>query len=131
MYRLLSALPLPVLYRLGGLFYLLTYYVLRYRRRVVEQNLLAAFPELTPLQRKNLGRAYYRQLCDVAVEILKAASMPAEEFLERINLVNPELLAELKQRDQGAILLTVHQGNWEWMLHAVAMASGKIGRAHV
>ena len=121
LYRLISYLPFPVLYGLAYLAYLLLYFVFRYRREVVRQNLSRAFPEKSDKQRTALGKAFYRRLCQVALEILRARRMHPEEFLQRTRVVNPEMLAHYSDNFQNSVIvLTIHQGNWVWMLHGAS-----------
>lgn len=122
-YRLISYLPFPLLYGLAWLGYLFLYYIARYRRQVVAQNLEHAFPEKTPQQRRSLAKQFYRRLCQVALEVIKARRMRPEEFLSRARVTNPELIKE-KSEDysRSVIVVTIHQGNWEWMLHGATTA---------
>ena len=124
-YRLLGRLPLAVLYRLAWLGYLLLYYVAGYRQAVVRDNLRAAFPEKSAGEITALAKRFYRQLADTGVEIIRAGAMRREEFGERVTLLNPELLRRYSNdlRDSD-IILTIHQGNWEWMLHGASAALG-------
>lgn len=116
--RGLSYLPFSLLYALAWLGYLLLYHLFRYRREVVRTNLARAFPEKTAAERGKLEKAFYRRLCQVALEIVKARRMPPEAFLERARIRNPELLEEYSEGfSKSVIVLTIHQGNWEWMLH--------------
>ena len=122
-YRLVSYLPFPLLYALAWVAYLLLYHVFRYRREVVRTNLDRAFPENSRQQNAALARAFYHHLSRVALEILKARRMRREDFLQRARLVNPELLARYsKDHPESVIVLTIHQGNWEWMLHGAVAA---------
>lgn len=122
-YRLISYLPFPALYALAYLLYLFLYYVFRYRRATVDENLRFAFPEKNDRQIAQLGRDYYRRLAQVALEILKARRMNREDFLQRAKLVNPELLQQYSNDFQDSVIvLTIHQGNWEWMLHGASSA---------
>ena len=43
--RLLAGLPLSVLYLFSDIVFPLIYYIIRYRRRLVRENLCSAFPE--------------------------------------------------------------------------------------
>ncbi|RLQ21939.1 lipid A biosynthesis (KDO)2-(lauroyl)-lipid IVA acyltransferase [Seongchinamella sediminis] len=116
--RLLALLPFSLLYAVAWLCYLLLYYVARYRRDVVRANLANAFPEKSPAERRRLEKAFYQRLCQVALEIIKARRMPPEDFLERARITNPELLEQYSENfSKSVIVLTIHQGNWEWMLH--------------
>jgi KDO2-lipid IV(A) lauroyltransferase len=124
-YRLLSWLPLPVLYLLAWLGYLLLYYVAGYRKAVVQQNLASAFPDKSASELTVLAKKFYRQLVQVALEILKTRRMSADAILRRVRLVNSELVAEYSNNfKESVIILSIHQGNWEWMLHGVRLGLG-------
>lgn len=123
LYRAISFLPFSLLYALAGLGYVLLYHVFRYRRHVVTQNLSRAFPEKSAPEINRLARAFYRQLSQVALEIVKARRMSREDFLQRVQLKNPELLEQYSEGfTRSVIVLTIHQGNWEWMLHGATSA---------
>jgi KDO2-lipid IV(A) lauroyltransferase len=118
-YRLLGRLPLPILYALASVTAALLYHVVRYRRRVVADNLAAAFSELSATQRRDIGTRVYRHLCDLGMEILVSRTLPRPEFHNRVTLENPELLDTFKDQQQSILFLTCHQGNWEWLSHVV------------
>jgi KDO2-lipid IV(A) lauroyltransferase len=123
LYRLISWLPFPLLYAAAWFAYLVLYYVAGYRRAVVRQNLTRAFPEKSEAEITALAKSFYRRLAQVAFEIVKARRMRREQFLERVRLVNPERLREASDGfRQSVIVLTIHQGNWEWMLHGATIA---------
>jgi KDO2-lipid IV(A) lauroyltransferase len=122
-YRLLSWLPFPLLYAAAWLGYLLIYYVAGYRKSVVQQNLSRAFPDKSAKEITLLGKSFYRHLACVACEIIKARRMSTADFAERVRLLNPELLQhKTNNYRESVIVLTIHQGNWEWMLHGATSA---------
>ncbi|WP_375416660.1 lysophospholipid acyltransferase family protein [uncultured Hymenobacter sp.] len=115
-----ASLPRPLLYGLAEGFYLLLAYVVRYRWRVVQENLRHSFPEKTEAERQRLGRAFYRHFSQVIVEILMLARMPAAELARRVRFTNPELLGNPFAQNQLVLSLGSHMGNWEWILSAAA-----------
>lgn len=122
-YRLIAWLPFPLLYALAWISYLLLYHLFRYRRKVVRDNLQAAFPDQSAAGIRSLERKFYRHLCRVAFEIVKAQRMSKDDFRERMPVRNPELLQRYsKDFTESVIVLTIHQGNWEWMLHGATTA---------
>jgi KDO2-lipid IV(A) lauroyltransferase len=124
-YRLISWLPFPLLYAAAWVGYLLLYYVAGYRKAVVRQNLSRAFPDKSEKEITILAKKFYRQLAQVALEIVKARRMSTADFRERVTLANPELLQQFSSDFQDSvIILTIHQGNWEWMLHGATLALG-------
>jgi Kdo2-lipid IVA lauroyltransferase/acyltransferase len=118
-YRLLGRLPLPLLYGLAGFIALVVYRIVRYRRQVVADNLRSAFPELDAAALTALEKRFYRHICDLGVEMLATRTLPRAEFNRRVELANPEVLAPFVAQRQSVLFLTCHQGNWEWLLHAV------------
>jgi KDO2-lipid IV(A) lauroyltransferase len=66
LFRALSRLPLPVLYALGRALGFLLFNVLNVRGGVVKDNLARCFPERSQAERRQLWRAYHRQVMDVA-----------------------------------------------------------------
>lgn len=119
-YRLIGWLPFPLLYILAGAAYLVTYYIAGYRKGIVRENLRCAFPDRNERELTVLAKMYYRQLAQVALEIIKARRMTREEFRRRVTLRNPELLRQYSDDFHNSfIILTIHQGNWEWMLHGI------------
>ncbi len=125
LYRLAGYLPFALLYPFARLCYLALYHLARYRRDVVADNLAHAFPEKSAAQRKRLEKAFYLRLCQVALEILRARRMTEEDFRQRVTVINGELVERLSEGfTRPVIVLTIHQGNWEWMLHGNTMALG-------
>ena len=123
--RAVGWLPFPLLYGVAWLAYLLLYYVARYRRDVVRSNLERVFPEKTSAEITALGKNFYRHLSRSALEILKARCMSPAEFSERMQLLNPEVIREYTEDfTRSVIVLTIHQGNWEWMLHGAIAELG-------
>ncbi|MEM8661256.1 MAG: lysophospholipid acyltransferase family protein [Pseudomonadota bacterium] len=119
----MSLLPLPLLYWLSWPLFLLIYYLPGYRKNVVRQNLRSAFPEKSEAELALLTRKFYKQLADVALEILKTRSMPPADIKRRVKVVNPTLLEQLSEGfTRSVVVLAIHQGNWEWMLHGVKLA---------
>ncbi|MEQ8515702.1 MAG: lysophospholipid acyltransferase family protein [Chromatocurvus sp.] len=120
--HLLARLPLSALYRFATLLSFLLYRVLRYRRRVVRENVAAALPDLSLTEQRQTERRFYGYLADLLVEVIAASALPRDAFSSRVSLRNPDLFESLVDgRDTPVIVLAIHQGNWEWMLHAAAL----------
>lgn len=100
--------------------YLALYYFPGYRKKTVYHNLANAFPDKPTPALNSLARQYYRHLAQLCVEVLTTASMRESEFRQHIALRNPQLLTAAHAQSNGRImLLGIHQGNWEWMLHGI------------
>lgn len=111
--KLLSYLPLNVLYILSDGLFLILFHVTKYRRNVVAENLKNAFPEKDITERNQITIQYYRYLCDLIIESVKMISISKAEAMERFKFVNPELLEEYFAQNKSIIAAAGHYGNWE------------------
>ena len=112
--RLLAGLPLGVLYLVSDLAYPILYYIIRYRRRLVRENLRCSFPEKSQEEIQNIEKKFYRNLCDVFVEAFKCLNVSDEEMLRRVEILNCELPESIAARGKNVFMLLGHLGCWEW-----------------
>jgi Kdo2-lipid IVA lauroyltransferase/acyltransferase len=114
--KLISRLPLSALYVLSDIFYFITYYVVRYRRKLVRKNLTKSFPEKTGKELEEITKKFYRNLCDYGVETLKLLTMTKEELRKRVVFEDLHILEKFAAEKQSIIFMASHQFNWEWLL---------------
>ncbi|HEY0894954.1 MAG TPA: lysophospholipid acyltransferase family protein [Sphingobacteriaceae bacterium] len=112
--HLVSLLPFPVLYLLSDGLFIVLYYVVRYRRTVVQENLRNSFPGKTAAELGEIEKKHYRYLADLIVESVKMKSMSRQEILKRFRYVNFEELEPYFSANRPVIAVTAHYGNWEW-----------------
>ncbi|HEY5746703.1 MAG TPA: lysophospholipid acyltransferase family protein [Chryseolinea sp.] len=116
--RLLSRLPLPVLYAFSDFLFAVSYYLVRYRRAMVQKNLKNSFPEKTEAERSRIEKQFFKDLCDYAVEMLKLLTISQEELGRRVVFKNPEVSNRYILNGQSLLNLASHNFNWEWLLVA-------------
>lgn len=109
----LSYLPFSWLYRLSDLLYLIGYRWIGYRAEVVKDNMRGAFPDWSEQRVDEQAEAFYRYFFDTIVESIKNYSLSEEEAIERLGVVNPEIIAHLAKQNRSCILYGAHYGNWE------------------
>lgn len=114
-FRLLSRLPLSILYRLADVLYFLLAYVVRYRRRVIQDNLHRSFPQKTPVQLRALVRGYYHNLTDLIVETIKLPALSADELRRRVIYHESDPVRQFLAAGQPVLIMASHQANWEWL----------------
>lgn len=115
-FRLLSFLPLPVLFIFSDIIlYPLVYYVVRYRLDVVRQNLKNSFPQKTQQELRRIERAFYHHFCDSFEETIRILNMSDKEAHKRVLFKNPEMVTDFARHGQGVILVLGHFGNWEYV----------------
>jgi Kdo2-lipid IVA lauroyltransferase/acyltransferase len=117
---LLALLPLELLYFLAKIIYFVTYYILRYRRSTVFENLERSFPQKTVAERKKIEKQYFRNLANLVVEFIKMRHIRPESINKRMQLVNPEMLESLYMQKKSLFVAIGHCGNWEWLGHKLA-----------
>ncbi len=110
-----SLLPFSILYFLSDILYLLVYYVIGYRRKVVRKNLENAFNEKDICEIIKIEKNFYHFLCDYYFETIKLLNISDKQVRKRMHFVNPELINELTQNGQTCILSLGHYGNWEYV----------------
>jgi KDO2-lipid IV(A) lauroyltransferase len=111
---IITLLPLPVLYVFSDLLYLVLYYVISYRRKVVADNLKNSFPEKTDEERKTIEKKFYRHLADLIIETFKSTHMSKANQRKRFTYSNLEIIDKLREEKRDIIAVLGHYNNWEW-----------------
>lgn len=112
--RVISFLPMKVLYLISDFTYFFVYYLVRYRKKVVRKNLTNAFPEKTLQEIICIEKKFYHFLCDVIFEVIRQIHAPVSELKERIVFENLDLVLRHKEEGRSVMLMTSHYCNWEW-----------------
>lgn len=122
--RLLTRVPLPLLYPWSWLIYFLAFRVLRWRRDDAERDIANAFPEKSRAERAAIVERSYRNLADTLVEAFWGFGASAAAIRGRVAMENPEMVRQCVDAGQSVVLLTAHYGNWEWLLLAAGVHFG-------
>ncbi|MEB2775677.1 lysophospholipid acyltransferase family protein [Algoriphagus sp. D3-2-R+10] len=120
--RLLSRLPLSVLYIFSDILYLLARYVIRYRKDIIDTNLKFAFPEKTPAERKTIRNKFYRNFTDAFfAETFKMLTISEVEHRHRFQVVNQQLVDAPVKNGKSSLMMAGHVFNWEMAILGVAL----------
>lgn len=111
----LSRLPFGVLYAISDFIFVVLYYIVGYRKKVVRKNLSSSFPEKSEAELHDIERKFYRWFCDYIVETVKLLSMSREDMKRHMEFHNVELATEAYSRGQGIAAFLGHYCNWEWL----------------
>jgi len=111
---LISLLPFWLLYAVSDVLFFFLYYVLRYRRDVVQENLQNSFPEKSTKERALIEKEYFSYLADLIMETIKTITLSKKEIERRVVNTNPELLAQYLQTGRSIITVSGHYCNWEY-----------------
>lgn len=113
---IVSILPFRILYFISDILYLLIYYVIGYRKKVVLNNLKLAFPEKSEKELLKIRKKFYHHFVDVFMEMLKTFTVSKEAIYKRYKFTNIEMLIQLNKDNKSLILMGPHYANWEWIM---------------
>ncbi|PWT96575.1 MAG: lipid A biosynthesis acyltransferase [Bacteroidetes bacterium] len=116
---LVSLLPWRVLYFIGDCLYVLIYYILGYRRKVVKQNLEIAFPEKSVEERKIIEKKFYHNFIDTFIEAIKLLSISDKNFAKRFK-ADVSILNQLYAEGKNVQLHGGHHFNWEMINYGIS-----------
>lgn len=112
---LMALLPFRILFLFSDFFYLILYYLIRYRKKLVRKNLSNAFPSKTPMEIRKIEKDFYRHFCDYFVETIKMLHISDEQMQKHFIFKNLEPLQSFLDKRQPIVLVLGHYGNWEWV----------------
>ncbi len=112
---LLHLLPEYILYLLSDLLYLLMYYVVGYRKKVVYDNIGKAFPEYEKSEIRRISKRFFRHLSDLILEQAVFHFYSESKAMRIMTYKNPELLNELYGKGKQVMAVLGHYGNWEYL----------------
>lgn len=113
---LVSILPFKILYLVSDCLYVLLYYLIGYRKKIVYNNLKLVFPDKAEKELKQIQKKFYKHLCDMFLEMAKTMTISEKELKKRFSIVNPEELKRLENLNKSVILIFGHYASWEWSI---------------
>ena len=113
--------PLWFLFLVSDLLYYFSYYIMRYRRKVVRENLLSSFPKKSAKEIKAIEKKFYRNFTDLFVENVKMTRMGKVAISRRVQCENPDVLEAIADAGKSVFLAAGHSGNWEWVAKAIPL----------
>ena len=114
-FSLLSLLPLCLLYCISDIGFVLMYYVVGYRRRIVRQNICSAFPEKDDAWVTKTERGFYRWFCDYFMEAVKLLTISDRQLRRRFTVEGADEVEKCFSEGQDAAAILGHYCNWEWL----------------
>lgn len=116
LFKIISRIPFSLLYAVSDILYVLFFYVISYRRKVVFENLRNSFPEKNPKEIRAIAKGFYKNLTDTLFETIKLLTIPEKALRQRVIMENPEVIMQFRAQNRPVVVLTSHQCNWEWLL---------------
>lgn len=111
----LNKLPFCIVYLISDILYFLVYYLARYRRRIVRENLVKSFPEKDIKEIKKIERKFYAALCDYFVEAVKYYGMSEKQIRKRMVFTGLEDAYRMLDEGRSCVCYMGHFFNWEYI----------------
>lgn len=115
MMLIFASLPLSLLYIVSSFTSWILRDVVKYRRKIVHDNLKRAFPEASEKEIDQWSKQFYSHLCDTFIESIKLLRISDKEVDKRIKVFNPEIVDYAVDEGKSVVLFLGHYGNWEWV----------------
>lgn len=114
--HLMALLPLRVLYIFADIAYLLLLHVIRYRRKVIDENLRGSFPDKSPEELRRIKKKFYRNFADQTVETIKLLHISDSSMKKRMIFDEAEIarIDALLAEKRPVVAFFSHCFNWEW-----------------
>lgn len=119
----ISFLPYFVLYGISNVVFVMTFYGIGYRKKVIRANIDNSFPDLSKKERDKIVRKFYLHFCDLIVESIKNFSITSSQVKKRMKFENIELLNNYYAQGKSVVTIGGHYGNWELFAVAVSQVS--------
>lgn len=113
---LIAILPFPLFYFLSDCIYFFVYKIIRYRKKVVRNNIALALPHLSVKEQRKVEQKFYHHLCDMFLEMIKSITISKEEMKKRFTFSNIEVMHEYEKKNKSIILFYAHYASWEWSM---------------
>ncbi|MFC1480980.1 lysophospholipid acyltransferase family protein [Candidatus Neomarinimicrobiota bacterium] len=117
---LIRLLPRSVSLLFGVMLADLLYYVVKLRKQVGLDNLKLAFPDKSDRDHRQILHAAYRHFGKALFDFIRMPHVMVEH-LPDLFILNDEPLKSLQEQGQGAVLVSGHFGNWEYMNRALGL----------
>jgi KDO2-lipid IV(A) lauroyltransferase len=109
----LSILPFRLLYLVSDVMELLLFGLVRYRLKVIRENLRNSFPAKSEKELKSIEREFRRWFCDLVLETIKTLTISPRSLKRRVSVEGTGVLQDYYDAGTSIILVMGHWGNWE------------------
>lgn len=96
------------------------------RRKVADDNLARALPELSEPERRRIARGAYVNMARVVLEAFSSHTLDDAALERTVDVENAESLFRALEAGKGALVATAHFGNWELLGEVLARRGVRI-----
>lgn len=113
---MISRLPTRLAYGISDFAFLIVYYIIGYRKKVIIKNLKVAFPEKSENELQLLCKKTTQHFCDSFIEVIMSMGMSHDEMRNRFIYTNLDLIHKYRAQKRPIMVMFGHQGSYEWTM---------------
>lgn len=95
------------------MFYLVVFYIIRYRRKVVIHNLQKSFPKKDQNEIQKISKKFFRHFSDLSLEAIKMHGMNESDANKRMIVKNADIVNRYYNQGKSVVVISLHYNNWE------------------
>ena len=88
--------------------------MVKYRHKVITENLKNAFPEKMEKDISKIRNQYYHHICDIIFESIKLYSISEKELEKRLTITGFDSANKFYSQKRSIVAMAFHHNNWEW-----------------
>ncbi len=108
-------MPFKGAHALGKMLADLAYHFDKRGRETAHQNLAVTFTDKSPDEIEQIARDSYRNFTRTVIDQLRSRKLTQENYLDHVTLVMEDEEAMVNAQETGAIWVTPHYSNFEWI----------------
>ncbi len=112
----ISILPFRFLYVLSDFIFIIIYYIVGYRKKLVRNNIKITLPHLSDKERLEVEKKSFRHMCDMFLEMIKTMTISESDMNKRYVFSNLKLFKEVEQEKKSIALMIAHYASYEWVI---------------
>ena len=109
----IARLPFKMRYRVSDVLAWVLRSLVKYRRKVIDENILIAFPEKSAAERTKIRNDFYRHFTDLALEQTWLLAASEEDLYAHCKCNNPEIFERLERENRPILICAGHHANYE------------------
>lgn len=106
--------------------YIILRYILKYRYKIVENNIKIINPNFTTKEILETKKLYYKHLSNLILETIWCYTATESEISPKVSIKNMEVFEAIYNSNKNATILLSHIGNWELLCQWAALNIPKL-----
>ena len=115
LFAIFSSISLNAGKRVAWVMYVLVSKIIRYRRKVILDNLRRVYGSELPAPEKQLLQGIYKNFVYLWMEFLQIERLTTQNIEDHFSVHNADIVDKALAKGKGLIFMSGHYGNFEWL----------------